>query len=104
MGPWARDNKQKAKVFAEHLADIFTANQNNENIRLEEITNISTENILPVTPKEVAIEIKANLNSRKASGFDLIPGKILKNLPKKGIVFLTYLFNAVFRLKHVPAC
>ena len=104
MGPWARDNQQKAKIFAEHLANIFTPNHTNENTRLEELTNLSTENIIPVTPREVANEIKTNLNSKKAPGFDLITGDILKNLPKKGIVLLTYLFNAAFRLKHVPAC
>jgi hypothetical protein len=55
-----------------------------------------------VTPKEVAKEIKRNINSKKAPGYDLITGEILKNLPKKAIIKLTHLINAVFRLKHVP--
>jgi hypothetical protein len=25
-GPWARSNKEKADLFAEHLADVFTPN------------------------------------------------------------------------------
>lgn len=36
-------------------------------------------------------------------GFDLITSQILKQLPQKRILVLTYLFNAAVRLKHVPA-
>lgn len=75
--------------------------QNNND--LEEIHNNITEEITPVTPREVAEEIESNLSPKKAPGFDLITGQILKQLPQKGIVMLTYLFNAAFRLKHVPA-
>lgn len=37
-------------------------------------------------------------------GYDLITGEILKKLPRKGIVKLTNLVNASFRLKYVPMC
>lgn len=100
-GSWARDNKQKAELFAEHLAEIFTPNPGQDITNTE---NQRSENITPVTPKEVADEIKTNLNPKKAPGWDLITGEILKHLPRKVIVMLTYLFNAAFRLKHVPAC
>lgn len=46
--------------------------------------------------------IKYNIDVKKAPGFDLITGQILKKLPRKGIVKLTNLINAPFRLKHVP--
>lgn len=36
------------------------------------------------------------------SRYDLIIGQILKELPRKGIVMLTYLINTAFRLKYVP--
>ena len=58
--------------------------QNNNN--LEETDNIITEEITPVTPKEVAEEIKLNLNPKKAPGFDLITGQILKQLPQKELL------------------
>ena len=103
-GPWARDNKQKADLFAEHLADTFTPNQGNMDHVMNNINNPRSENITPVTPREVAEEIRTNLNPKKAPGFDLITGEILKQLPRKGMVLLTYLFNAAFRLKHVPRC
>jgi hypothetical protein len=55
-----------------------------------------------VTPKEVTNEIKCNINPRKAPGFDLITGEILKRLPRKDVVKLTHLVNASFRLKYKP--
>ena len=41
--------------------------------------------------KEVIKEIKENINPKKAPGFDLITGEILKQLPRKAIVKLTTL-------------
>ena len=38
----------------------------------------------PVTPKEVANELAKNLSSKKAPGYDLITGQIMKELPEKG--------------------
>jgi hypothetical protein len=55
-----------------------------------------------VTPTEEGSEKKRNINLRKAPGFDLITGEILKQLPRKGGVKLTHLINASFRLKHMP--
>lgn len=101
-GRWARDNKDKAKVFANHLEKSFT---NEDFIGNENSSNMFylSENIKPVTPKEVAHEIKANIIAKKAPGFALITGEILKHLPRKGIVKLTNLINASFRLKYVPS-
>lgn len=101
-GSWAKNNKQKAERFAEHLEKIFQPNEGQEEqIDWEEI-NLQEEEIALVTPKEVAAEIKNNINSKKAPGFDLITGEVLKQLPKKAIVKLTNLINAVFRLQYVP--
>jgi hypothetical protein len=47
-------------------------------------------------------EIKENVNPKKAPGFDLITGEILKQLHRKALVKLTNLINAAFRLKYVP--
>ena len=50
-------------------------------------------------------EIKSLINSlkpRKSSGYDLISATLLKNLIKKGFTFLTYLYNAIFRLCFTP--
>lgn len=70
---------------------------------MKDIVNPESEDIVLVTPKEIVNWIKLNLNPKKAAGFDLIMSEILKKLPRKGAVKLTYLMNAVFRLKYVPA-
>jgi hypothetical protein len=44
------------------------------------------------SPKEVSQIIK-KINEHKAPGYDLITGKILRQLPKKAIVLLTIIYN-----------
>ncbi len=102
-GPWAISNKQKAELFADYLASTFNTEEiGNQLPANERNTDPPTDSIAPVTPKEVLREIK-ELRSKKSPGYDLITGEILKNLPKKAIVMLTYLINGAFRLSHVPA-
>lgn len=64
--------------------------------------NEKSENVILVTPKGVAKEIKPIHILKRASGFNLISREIIKRLPRKGIVRLTYLFIAAYTLKHVP--
>uniref|UniRef100_A0A0A9YN50 Putative RNA-directed DNA polymerase from transposon BS n=1 Tax=Lygus hesperus TaxID=30085 RepID=A0A0A9YN50_LYGHE len=58
--------------------------------------------ILPITIQELKNEIMFNLSPKKAPGYDLITGKILKELPEKGLKKLLHIINASFRLHHVP--
>jgi hypothetical protein len=44
-----------------------------------------------------------SLHPKKSSGYDLITGRILKELPIIGIKYLTQLFNAVLLKGHFPA-
>ncbi len=101
-GRWARSSKQKADLFARHLEETFqplsrqTADENvNPMNRSDELE------IQPVTLQELKGEIK-NLNMRKAPGYDLITGQIIKELPNKAIRKLLHIINAVFRLRYVP--
>jgi hypothetical protein len=55
-----------------------------------------------VIPREVAEEIRTNLNTKKAPGFDLITGEILKNFKRKTLVKLTTLINACILLNYIP--
>jgi hypothetical protein len=48
-------------------------------------------------------EVINSLNPKKMSCYDLITGKILKELPIIGIKYLTQLFNAVLRKEYFPA-
>jgi hypothetical protein len=47
-----------------------------------------------VTPREVAEELRTNLNPKIAPGFDLITGEIVKNFNRKALVKLTTLIIA----------
>ena len=101
-GRWARNSQQKAVNFANHLEQTFQPNEQEGDEpawteRIQENLEIAL-----VTPKEVIKEIKENINPKKAPGFDLITGEILKQLPRKAIVKLTTLINTAFRLKYVP--
>jgi hypothetical protein len=55
-----------------------------------------------LTPKEIRNIIQEYLNPRKAPGYDLIRGRILKEMPRKGIVDLTTICNAIIRMGYFP--
>ena len=101
-GTWAKSNKEKAETFAEHLANIFQPNIGASDIDVDNITN-NYENSIPlVTRKELLKEIKC-LKLKKAPGFDLITSQVLKNLPKKALLFLQLIINAAIKLRYVPS-
>ncbi|CAK1547668.1 unnamed protein product [Leptosia nina] len=106
-GNWSRKPKDKAQLFADFLKDTFKPNEPDIHHTEEEIDEILNRDqqlsmpLRPVTPAEVKITIN-NLKPKKAPGFDLITAEVLKNLPKKGIVLLTILFNAILRLQYFP--
>lgn len=105
--PWARTGSEKAELFAKHLSEVFKPNQSSMTEFEEEVDkfiNSDQQLSLPlslVTPKELARTIRS-LENKKAPGFDLITGEVLKQLPRKAIVFLTILFNAIFRVHYFP--
>ena len=97
---WTRNNKEKEEAFADHLERTFQPHEEKNMDNLRRIGEMQIQRIPPITPKEILNAIKVNINPKKASVFDLITGEILKQLPKKAIVKLTYLYNAAFRLKY----
>lgn len=107
---WAKNNEEKAKVFAEYLEGIFSPNDTEGQLddeRGEEMERREpqgfegTKEIRLVTPREMAREIKINIKPKKVPVFDLITGEVLKQLPRKEIVKMTQLINASFRLRYV---
>jgi hypothetical protein len=56
---------------------------------------------MTATPKEIKEVIKS-LGLTKAPGLDQITPKMMKELPKKGIVLLTYIFNGIIRMFYWP--
>lgn len=100
-GGWARSDLEKAELFADQLVKTFTPHSICSN-PLPDLESGSSDPIKLFSPLEVAKELD-RLNSKKAPGTDNITATMLKELPKKGIVLLTYICNAVIRLKHVPS-
>jgi hypothetical protein len=99
-GRWARYNLAKANVFAQHLEKIFHPYPGLGTLPVLN-SNDYLDKIPLATPREVAEEIRTNLNPQKAPGFVLITGEILKNFKIKALVKLTTLINACIRLNYI---
>lgn len=56
----------------------------------EQARNQDQEELSLVTHRELAGKIKNNMHTNKTPGFDIVTGKILNQLPRKGIIMLTY--------------
>src|SRR5215469_8941098 len=102
-GKWISDPRQKANLFADHLAEVFKPlprNDDEENITL---INKNDEDEIPyVSLKELKNVCRVNLNNKKSPGHDLITGQIIKQLPDLALLKLQYIINACFRLRYVP--
>ena len=57
--------------------------------------------ILNVLPKNKTSSPQKH-TLRKSPGFDLITAEVARCLPKRAIVFLTHIYNAVLRLSYFP--
>ena len=97
---WAKTDKEKAELFAEHLYNTFKPFESVDSILTPHSVQESSE-IESVTAAEVE-EVITKLELRKSPGFDLITAEVLKNLSKKSIIKLTSIINACIKLKYVP--
>lgn len=101
-------DKEKANVISETL---HTIQRNDERSTIEEqvITTVNEnlqkafdrKTVKLTNPTEIRDIIK-KLPNHKAPGIDLIDNKILKNLPRKAIVQLMYVINAVLLTGYYP--
>lgn len=108
-GTWARSDYEKANCFAEYLEEVFKPNEIPGNTTDEEEITTFLEAPLrhspPIkffTPQEIHKIVQERINAKKAPGYDLITGRVLKELPRKGIVHLTAICNAILRTGHYP--
>ena len=103
-GPWAKNDQEKAELFAEHLTEVFTPLNNNRDVNVDQILNLPIQDLehpKRFNPKEIREEIH-RLNTKKTPGVDLITATLLKELPKKGILKLMYIFNSILRNGYWP--
>jgi hypothetical protein len=96
-------------TFAGHLEKTFKSNDLPQNEGFKTETNKALKRTLQIiqpikflTLKEIRNIIQEDLSPRKAPGYDLITGRILKEMPTKGIVHLTTICNAIIRTGYFP--
>lgn len=108
-GSWARDDAEKAKTFAEHLSKVFQPHptqlttENDEIQQFLESPYQLDSPIKAVTTEEIKDMIRKNLSPKKAPGYDLITGAIIKQLPEKALKMLRIIYNAIMRVGHFPS-
>lgn len=92
---------EKVHTLTKDFGDIKHENRiHRDYIRLKYSSNNINEIDL-VSPKELADRIK-ELKPKKAPGHDNIQNQVIKNLPKKAIVQLSYIYNSCLKLSHFP--
>lgn len=97
---WARSDLDKAELFSQHFEKVFQPNDIQTTINPH--FNLDGQGqIHHSSPLEVA-KIIDGLRLRKSPGLDRVSAIMLRELPKRGIIFLAKLINAALRLKHVP--
>jgi len=107
-GNWDRSDYEKAVTFANHLQRVFlphpyegTAEHEAEVMRTLAEPPSQEISVGKFRKTEVIAAVK-KLNHKKAPGYDLITGRLLKELPDSGFSYLTHLYNAVVRCNYVP--
>jgi hypothetical protein len=95
-GPWGRSDKEKSELFAQHFANIFTPHNDEKDHKIERNpTAMKSHQILMHTSPKGIKEVIKSLGLNKAPGPDQVTPKMLKELPQKRIVLLTYIFNGI---------
>jgi hypothetical protein len=96
----------KAELFADIFQTQFSPNPGPDlpevNTNIQTIRHTPILNSLFISPGTLAQYIK-RLPNRKAPGQDTISNAALKNIPPKGIVMLTNIFNGCLRLGYFPS-
>lgn len=99
---------EKAEVFQTYSSNIFQPHADILDPQHVDSVRKYLDSPLPngppmkyTTPNEVKNIIQKHPN-KKSPGFDLITAEVAKCLPKRAIVLLIYIFNAIFRLSYFP--
>lgn len=106
-GSWCRSDKSKVDAFKLYLEETFTPFSfcsNSDSNEITDFLDVPCQMARPIkhfTVREFENEIK-KLNCKKSPGYDNIDSRIIKSLPKKAIIYVTILFNAVLRLSYFP--
>lgn len=105
-GSWAKSDAEKSETFACHLAEVFQpfpSEQNGQDIKDFLDSPFQMSRPIPAITLHEVKEIIKNTNPKKAPGFDLITGTILRHLPNRALRSITLIFNAILRTGYFPA-
>jgi len=108
-GTWAKSNVEKAASFARHFTEVFKPYPQNPQMDDGEIHDYLdspfqlSPPIQPFKFSEVKHFVLKTINPKKSPGLDLINGKLLQELPRKGLMLLTFIFNAILRIEYFPS-
>lgn len=105
---YATTDQEKADLLASHLSSVFRPHNivpDADHLdKINQFINSPLPIALPAkhtSPAEVLALIR-NLKNNKSPGHDKINNKLLKNIPPKTIILLTYIYNATLRLSYFP--
>jgi len=105
---WCITNDDKAASFASYLSQVFTALKAHPTSTLDDQIQTYLDSacpmslpIYPFSHTEILAEI-SRISPHKAPGFDLLTGRILKELPKEATTLLTTIYNSMLRLTYFP--
>lgn len=65
------------------------------------MAQLPVSTLVPTSNGEI-VQIIEFTKIKKAPGYDLITEKILRELPKEGLRYITHLFNAILRTGFFP--
>jgi len=104
--PWAKNDKEKAELCAEHLPEVFSPHNKGQDREVEQdlATPIqSQEGLKAFNLKEIKDEIKMLTPppQKRQQILDFITARMLKELPKERPVNLMFIFNTI-RLQYWP--
>ncbi|KAG5343856.1 RTJK polymerase, partial [Acromyrmex charruanus] len=88
----------------EQSTQLTSPSEPGHNKRVKEFLNSDLQLSSPlklISSKEIQAVIK-RLPPKKAPGFDFITSEVLKQLPRKGLAFLVFLFNGIIRTSCFP--
>ncbi|KAL4084132.1 hypothetical protein QTP88_027967 [Uroleucon formosanum] len=99
---------EKSTVFQSHLYETFQPH--NDILIPQHLENVERYLNSPLPPARLVKYFTPNevknmiikCSRKKSPGFDLITAEVAKWLPKKAIVLLTYIYNAIIRLSYFP--
>lgn len=96
---WVCDNDKKVELYADHLQKVFSPHDM-PTLPIPDLEYLPSHPF-SFSPRSVAYVLD-RLNIKKAPGPDRITGRMLRELPRSGILWLTRIFNAMVRLGTFP--